>query len=199
MAPREPELQFTLCFLFVHSVVHPGLHVIAWSRAGIHLTSIGPSGSYTVIQQRDLCSVFITVGMRTHSGIISSSEQTLLPQLLSAVTFEFQRLTEDSPTVDPSDGLRHGNVRIGVPREPVLRFSSRLLLVRNPDYTGISLLGVELGFRRDRRGSTQVLQVYFAAVRDSLDVAAPGDCSSAIKPKMEHRPIFLMLGIDSGP
>ena len=30
-----------------------------------------------------------------------------------------------------------------------------------------------------------------AAVRDSLDVAAPGDCSSAIKPKIEHRPIFL--------
>ena len=48
-----------------------------------------------------------------------------------------------------------------------------------------------LGFRRDRRGSPQVLQVYFAAGRDSLDVAAPGDCSSAIKPKMEHRPIFL--------
>ena len=28
-------------------------------------------------------------------------------------------------------------------------------------------------------------------MRDSLDVAAPGDCSSAIKPKIEHRPIFL--------
>ena len=122
--------------------------------------------------------------MRTHSGIISSSEQSLLPQFLSAVTFEFQRLTEDGTTVDPSDGLRHGNVRIGEPREPVLRFSSRLLLVRNPDYTGISSLGVGLGFRRDRRGSTQVLQVYFAAVRDSLDVAAPGDFSSAIKPKV---------------
>ena len=78
--------------------------------------------------------------MRTHSGIISSSEQSLLPQFLSAVTFEFQRLTEDGTTVDPSDGLRHGNVRIGEPREPVLRFSSRLLLVRNPDYTGISSL-----------------------------------------------------------
>ena len=50
---------------------------------------------------------------------------------------------------------------------------------------------------------------FFAAVRDSLDVAAPGDCSSAIKPKIEHRPIFLpatpvsgradrMLGIDGG-
>ena len=30
-----------------------------------------------------------------------------------------------------------------------------------------------LGFRRDRRESTQVLQVSFAAVRDNLDVAAP--------------------------
>ena len=28
-------------------------------------------------------------------------------------------------------------------------------------------------------------------MRDSLDVAAPGDCSSAIEPKVEHRPIFL--------
>ena len=124
--------------------------------------------------------------MRTHSGIISSSERSLLPQFLSAVTFEFQRLTEDGTTVDPSDGLRHGNVRIGEPREPVLRFSSRLLLVRNPDYTGISSLGVGLGFRRDRRESPQVLQVYFAAVRNSLVVAAPGHCSSAIKPKVDH-------------
>ena len=122
--------------------------------------------------------------MRTHSGFMSSSEQSLLPQLLSAVTFEFQRLTEDGTTVDPSDGLRHGNVRIGEPREPVLRFSSRLHLVRNPVYTGISSLGVGLGFRRDRRESTQVLQVSFAAVRDSLDVAAPFVCSSAIKPKV---------------
>jgi len=47
MAPREPELQFTSCLLFVHSVVHPGLYVIAWSRAGIHLTS---SGSRTVLR-----------------------------------------------------------------------------------------------------------------------------------------------------
>ena len=50
-------------------------------------------------------------------------------------------------------------------------------------------LGAERGFRRGRL--PQVLQVYFAAVRDSLDVAAPGDCSSAIKPKVEHMPIFL--------
>ena len=33
-------------------------------------------------------------------------------------------------------------------------------------------------FRRDRRESPQFLQVYFAAVRDSLDVATPGNCSS---------------------
>ena len=69
--------------------------------------------------------------------------------------------------------------------------SHRLLLVHHAAYRGISSLGVGLGFRRDRRGSPQVLQVYFAAVRDSLDVAAPGDCSSAIKPKVEHTPIFL--------
>ena len=104
--------------------------------------------------------------------------------LFSTVTFEFQRLTMDGNTVDPSDGLRHGNVRIGDTRARVLRFSSRLLLVRNPDYTGISSLGVGLGFQRDRRESTQVLHFSFAAVRDSLDVAAPGDCSSAIKPKV---------------
>ena len=49
--------------------------------------------------------------------------------LFSTVTFEFQRLTKDGNTVDPSDGLRHGNVRIGDTRATVLRFSSRLLLV----------------------------------------------------------------------
>ena len=43
-------------------------------------------------------------------------------------------------------------------------------------------LGVGLKFRRDRRGSPQVLQVYFAAMWGSLDVPAPCDCSSAIKP-----------------
>ena len=69
--------------------------------------------------------------------------------------------------------------------------SHRLLLVHHAAYPGISSLGVGLGFRRDRRGSPQLLQVYFAEVRDSLDVAAAGDCSSAIKPKVEHRPIFL--------
>jgi len=47
-----------------------------------------------------------------------------------------------------------------------------------------------LGFRRDRRAPPHVL-CHFAAMWDSLDVAAPGDCSSAIKPKVEHRPIFL--------
>ena len=52
-------------------------------------------------------------------------------------------------------------------------------------------LGVGLKFRRDRRGSPQVLQVYFAAMWYSLDVAPPSDCSSVIKPKIEHRPIFL--------
>ena len=40
-------------------------------------------------------------------------------------------------------------------------------------------LGVELKFRRGNRGSPR------------LDVAAPGDCSSAINPKIEHRPMFL--------
>ena len=45
-------------------------------------------------------------------------------------------------------------------------------------------LGVGLKFRRDRRGSPQVLQVHFAAMWDSLDVPAPCDCSSAIKPKV---------------
>ena len=34
-------------------------------------------------------------------------------------------------------------------------------------------------------------EFHFAAMWVSLDVAAPGDCSSAIKPKIEHRPIFL--------
>ena len=32
---------------------------------------------------------------------------------------------------------------------------------------------------------------YFAAVWNSLDVPAPGDCISAINPKVQHRPMFL--------
>ena len=75
-----------------------------------------------------------------------------------------------------------------MPREPVLRYSSRLLFLHYAAYPGISSHGVGLGFRRDL---LQVFSFFFAAVRDSLDVAAPGDCSSAIKPKIEHRPIFL--------
>ena len=32
---------------------------------------------------------------------------------------------------------------------------------------------------------------YFAAMWDSFDVTAPGDCISAIKPKVVLRPVFL--------
>ena len=58
---------------------------------------------------------------------------------------------------------------------PILISLTPLTLCRLP-WHFIAWCG--LGFRRD------LLQVSFAAVRDSLDVAAPGDCSSAIKPKV---------------
>ena len=77
----------------------------------------------------------------------SRQSAMLVHILFSTVTFEFQRLTKDGVTVDPSDGLRHGNVRIGDPRAQVLRFSSPLLLVRNPVYLICHRLGAELKFR----------------------------------------------------
>ena len=92
-------------------------------------------------------------------------------------------------TADTCDGRR--DVRIGEPGDTILRFTSRLLLGHHPAYPCMASLVAEREFRHDRRGSPQDLQVYFAAVRDSLDMAAPGDCSSAIKPKVQHRPMFL--------
>ena len=55
-------------------------------------------------------------------------------QFFRAVTFESQRLTEDSATVVLSDGIWLGDVRLGEPLDPVLRFSSRLLLVHDAAY-----------------------------------------------------------------
>ena len=87
------------------------------------------------------------------------------PHFFSAVTFESQRSPELRLTARLFSNC-------GEPSEPVLRYSSRLLLLHYAAYPGISSHGVGLGFRRDRRGSTQVLQVYFAAVRDRLLVTA---------------------------
>ena len=56
------------------------------------------------------------------SGILSVIP---IAQLFSATTLEFQCLTEDSDMVDSSDGIRHSDVPIGEPLDPVLRFSSR--------------------------------------------------------------------------
>ena len=97
----------------------------------------------------------------------------------------------------------------GAPREPVLRFSSRLLLLhfcRLP-LACHCLQGWDSDVIAERHH--MFCKCHFAAMWDSLDVAAPGDCSSAIKPKVEHRPIFLpaipflveperMVGIDGG-
>ena len=75
------------------------------------------------------------------TAVYSRQSAMLVHILFSTVTFEFLRLTKDGDTVDPSDGLRHGNVRIGDPRAPVLRFSSPLLLVRNPVYLACHRMG----------------------------------------------------------
>ena len=87
--------------------------------------------------QRYLSSVFVTVG---------DADTPWHPQFFTAVTFESLRLTENGATVDPSDGPRHGDVRIGEPREPVFRFSSRLRLVHHVACPGMSLLCAGLGF-----------------------------------------------------
>ena len=108
-----------------------------------------------------------------------------MPQFFSASTFESQRLTQDGATVDPSDGLRHGNVRIGEPRAPVLRFSSRSLLVHNPVYPGVSCLGWGWDSDMNAKDRHMFFSIYFAALWDNLDVAAQSDCSSAIKPKVQ--------------
>ena len=54
-----------------------------------------------------LLAVFMTV----------ENADTWHPQFCSPVTFESQRLTNDSPMVNPSDALRHCDVRNGEPRD----------------------------------------------------------------------------------
>ena len=117
--------------------------------------------------QRDLSSVFMTVG---------DADTPWHPQFFGAVTFESLRLTENGATVDPSDGLRHGDVRIGDPREPVFRFSSCLLLVHHVACPGRVIALCRAGI--PTLDHHMFCECYFAAMWDSLDVAAPGDCSS---------------------
>ena len=79
-----------------------------WKKYGVEL------------HQLDLGSVFPTVG---------DPDTLWHPQFLGVITFWSQRSTNDGPTMDPSDGPRHCDARIGEPRDPILRFSSRRLLV----------------------------------------------------------------------
>ena len=81
----------------------------------------------------------------------SRQSAMLVHILFSTVTFEFQHLSKDGVTVDPSDGLRHGDVRIGDPRAQVLRFLSTLLLVRNPVYLIYHRLGGRVGIPMGRQ------------------------------------------------
>ena len=53
-----------------------------------------------------------------------------------------------------SHALRHGDVQIGEPRDPALRFSSPH--VHHFVYPAIPPLGAGLGFRRGRQGSPNV-------------------------------------------
>ena len=80
-----------------------------------------------VLQQRGFSSVFKTDG---------DAVTPWCPQSFRAVTLESQRWTEESATVN-----NQGDVRIREPRDPMLRFSSRLLLVRDAAYFGMSSLG----------------------------------------------------------
>ena len=94
-------------------------------------------------------------------------------------------------TVDWCHGTRHGDVLIGEPREPGLLFSSRSRLVHTVVYPGMSCLGRGWDSGTSAKDHLMFCKCYFAVMRDSLDVAAPGDCSSAINPKVQQRPMFL--------
>ena len=86
------------------------------------------------------------------------------PQFLNPVTFESQRLTNDSPMVYPSHALRHGDVRFGEPRDTALRFTSRFLLVHSVVYPGMSCL--ERGGRfQHKRQKTTLCSVSAISVR----------------------------------
>ena len=86
--------------------------------------------------------------MQTHSGVLISSVPS-----------------RSSLSVYTSDGLWHSYFRIVA--SLVNQYSGSHLTFSS--YTMLILAFHRgLGFRRDRRGSPQVLQVYFAALRDSL-------------------------------
>ena len=103
------------------------------------------------------------------------------PQFFRAVYFENVR--GHGAMDDARDALRQGDVRSDEPREPALLFST--LSLHTPRSLPWYFIAWCVGWDSDVIVvHHQVLQVYFAAERDSLDVAAPGDCSSAIKPKV---------------
>ena len=89
------------------------------------------------------CSIFTSVNSAVCSSRSAILKYSVLPCRLS---FESERLTEDG-----------GDVPSGEPREPVLRFSSRLLFVHHAVYQGISSLGSGAGFRHGFRGLPYVL------------------------------------------
>ena len=99
------------------------------------------------LQVQTLPAVFMTVG---------NAFTSWHPQFFSAATLECKRFTKDSATADTSDGRRHGDVRIGEPGDPTLRFSSRLLFVHKIVYPCMSSLSSGLGFRRDRKTKVRV-------------------------------------------
>ena len=160
-----------------------------WKKYGVEL------------HERDLSSVFMTVG---------DADTLWHPQFFSAVTFESQRLTEEErswsiwqPPVLP---LRNFNT---VPRlTRVTAYGTVMFELASlvNQYFGSHLayssytMPLTLACHRLVQGwDSDVIaedhhmfcKCYFAAMWDSLHVAAPGDCSSAIKPKVELRPIFL--------
>ena len=98
------------------------LHEAGEAPGKINLTSSGPSDSF---------------GRDTVCGISPARPQqrghadtSWYPKFSSAATLESKRFNADSAAADPSDRPRHGDVRIGEPGDPTLRFSSRLLFVR---------------------------------------------------------------------
>ena len=121
----------------------------------------------------DIARLWKKYGVEPQQGDLSSMLKTdgdavtpWRPQSFRAVTLESQRWTEDSATVN-----NQGDVRIREPRDPMLRFSSRLLLVRDALlWHVIAWAGWE--FRCDHEDYHMFCMCYSTAMWNSLDVPA---------------------------
>ena len=128
---------------------------VSWQRLATNSRTRWPPIIQLVLLERRLASssnvqwairqLWRKCGVGLHPSNLSSGFMTVgdadtlwRPHFFSAVTFESQRSPELRPTARLFSNC-------GEPREPVLRYSSRLLLLHYAAYPGISSLGVGAG------------------------------------------------------